>query len=232
MMLLISMFFLFVPHSVSALTDVVLDDPTQVTSYEITLVYDDTQSTLRLPKDAKQPYVIVRDAFVPDPRAFQGDFIGFLIGPNEKIYKRFGVPLPEGVTTGSLLTYQVKAPYDPSAERIDIYKGAQKLIALDVTGSRICIEDGICRREIGENAENCPVDCVDIGEGVAEVPKVAQQSPSSGVVSPSSLPPRANPPQVIGDEDRSPLLLYALISFLLGVGSFFAWAYMRRRSRT
>jgi len=222
--------FLFVASPVFALTDIILTDPTNITSYELNMMYDSSKNTLSPSLASSSQYQIVREIFTASPKAFQSEFLGLLVGPKEKEYQRFGIPLPEEVITGSIQSYGVSAPYHPSGERIDVYKGGTKLFSIDISASRICVEDGRCEGDAGENDLNCSVDCRD-----TPPPQGNLVSESGGPILPP-ITPGALPPQGSKAIDETPSeglssMVLSVIFLILGLLSFGVWAYLRKRSQ-
>ncbi len=230
MRFLLFLIFLLLGTPAFALTDVILNDPTEMTSYDLNLVYDDAKGTLRLPTSSSSQYHIVREVFNPTRAAFQSEFLGILIGPDEKIYQRFGIPLPQQISTGATLPYSIRAPYHPSGERIDVYKGGTKLFSVDLTASRICVEDGRCELDGGENDQNCPVDCASIP--AKQSLTVQPGSPTPPTITPGALPPQGSVTSAEAGSEGLLSNVLSLVFFLLGLASFGVWMYLRNRSRT
>jgi hypothetical protein len=218
-------------HTASALTDVLLNDPTTTSSYMVSLRYDDSKGILLPEAGFSSPYHIIRGPFIPDPRGLESGLLGILVGPGEKVYQRFGIAKPKVSVTGTIMSFAVSAPYHPSAERLDLYKGATRLFSIDLSASRLCVEDGACRMDAGETEANCSVDCVGASVQRPVQQNMAQQVRPQAQVTPSSVPPRAGVLPVEVEAERPTTLLLSVMFFVLGLISFIFWIYLRKRSR-
>jgi hypothetical protein len=221
--------FLFIASPVLALTDVVLNDPTALSSYELSLTYDDAKGTLLPPTSSTTAYRIIRAQFVQPSGSFESGFLGILIGPKEKVLQRFGIPKPGNMPTGGRVSYGVPAPYYPSGERIDIYAGSVKLFAIDLSASRLCVEDSICAFGSGESEQNCPADCT----RTPPAPASTKTPPPPLPTTPGALPPRLaqkeEPIPLIGREISPMLWSFAFLA--LGLASFASWIVLRRKHK-
>lgn len=226
--------FFFSASSVLALTDVEFSDPLLFVSYELSVTYDSATQTLLPPISTTRAYTIVRKDFAPPVSAFNGEFLGILLGPKEKEYQRFGIQKPEKSVTGGKEIFTTPAPYHPSAERIDIYKGAVKLFSIDVTGSRICVEDGMCMSEVGENDQNCSADCaLVLPPPPTQTPTQAETPSEPRPITPGALPPIAQSGEDSIEEAGTLVSsrFLPLVFFGLGLLSFVVWVYLRKKAR-
>ncbi len=221
--------FFIIAIPASALTDVVLNDPTALTSYQIPLSYDDTKETIRPSTASTSQYLIVRGPFMVPPRAFESPFLGILIGPNETVFQQFGIPLPENIVTGSVMAYSVPAPYYPSGERLDVYKGGLKLFSIDLSASRICIEDGRCDFAVGESEQNCQADCANIP--LPPKGNVTEPMRPTPTITPGALPPVVQVGSLEEPSGDPSTNMLAGLFLVLGLTSFGFWMYLRKKGR-
>jgi hypothetical protein len=175
--------------------------------------------------------MLVSKTYVSPKGGFESPFLGISVGPKEKINQRFAIPRPEFQITGEKTTYSVPAPYFPAADRIDIYKGSKKLFSIDISNSRLCVEDGMCFSDAGENTMNCPSDCTTLLP--ASKPSIQPPPKPQPTVTPGALPPRANvvEPLVSSEKKDVSRIILSGILFVLGMASFVFWLYLRRRNR-
>ena len=57
-------------------------------------------------------------------------------------------------------TQSVTIPYDPRGYGVHIYndRGAD-VLTIDISGSRVCNDNGVCDSDAGEDSLSCPTDC-------------------------------------------------------------------------
>jgi hypothetical protein len=220
--------FLFAHHA-TALSDVFLDDPSRDSAYNLQFVFDESEHTIFPEKITVPSYSIVRTIYTPT-NVLAKEFLGVVVGPNNKIYHRFDIPLPTGVLTGAKVPFTVLAPYYPSAEKIDVYSGANMLFSIDVSASSICVIDGLCNEEAGEQELNCPNDCTFVPPPPPP-PPVLEPEEDLGE---GTLPPEGNiPTEGLMEETGgrfSPKLI-ALTFIVLGLLSFSVWMYLHKKAQ-
>lgn len=121
--------------------------------YIFHLYYDNGQ--LSADRDFKFKYDLIAEPFTPQVLETASPFRGVVVDfKNEaKATFQFNPELVKGKIS-------VKGPYSADAAKVDFYNDEnQLLLTLDVSGSSVCNDDGICNSDVGENYDNCPNDC-------------------------------------------------------------------------
>lgn len=108
--------------------------------------------SLSIDKNFKFPYDLVAAPFVQTVTGIN-PYKGEIVSAQNKTEGLFQF----NPTTGKL---SVQAPYFSDASKVNFYNNnGQLLLTLNVSGSSVCNDNGVCESSVGENSTNCPNDC-------------------------------------------------------------------------
>lgn len=129
-------------------------------------LYFDNQNRLVADRDFNPPFDLIAQEFSPVP-AGENPYRGEILSVHGQLLYGFLFEVRPGKNS-------VLAPYFPNARTADFYDpDGQKILSIDLAPSgSLCNENGICDKETGEDALNCPADCT--GE-----PAVSGQEPAT-----------------------------------------------------
>jgi hypothetical protein len=199
--------------------------------YELHLEYNPLTQKIAIDTDATSPYRVISGttSFSVSPRF--SEYYGSVFSGNEKKLFEFGFSHPTIVVSGVVAPLPLRVPYFPNATRIDVYQGSTMLLSLDVTGSSVCRENARCEIEYGETPKNCPSDCEDVVATAPVSTGTVQARPQGTLVTPGALPPWGGVEnESVPPTSSTPVL--SIIFFVLGLGSFGVWVYLRRRGNS
>lgn len=204
--LLLVVGYLLLVSSVHAVTKPLPNANLNSYSYVFYLYYDNGQ--LFGDRDYEVKYDILNEAFVPQVVALGAYKLEILNSKAEVVEMvqfdpRQGNP---AFTVGKII---VKAPYDPSGQRVLFYndQGAQ-LVNIFIFEGALCNDDGSCSLGQGENENTCPGDC--IKTAATPVPTVSSAPVNEGF-------------------DILTLAIYGIGGVLVVAGAWFGWKWWQKR---
>jgi hypothetical protein len=194
--------------------------------YELQLQYDPTKQHILV--DGETPYrVISGTAPLLGPPRFS-EYFGSVYSGAGKTLLEFGFSRPENVLSGKRTPFPLRVPYFFNATHIDLYQGSTILLSIDVTPSAVCRENTRCEMEYGENIQNCPADCENVSSSFIDPQQTVQTTSKDAPIMPGALPPDGKREEAVPPHTSSfPVL--SVIFFVLGLGSFGVWVYLRRK---
>ncbi len=146
--------------------------------YRFHLYYDNGQ--LLANRDFKFKYDIVSDNFIPEVISIANPFRGEVVSVINEVLYSFQFDPQKGNLAFKKGGVAVDAPYFADAAKVNFYDDKNLLLlALDVSGSSFCNDDGTCNSDVGENYQNCPNDC----PKPATPTPVPSVTPSAGISS-------------------------------------------------